>query len=308
MIQNYITKLLETMPKKIFNEEKVMNIDLIVEGGAFNGSYVVGILYFLKEMEKKKMIKMHRFSACSISTICCLLYIIDRLDLFEEIYRRGLDIFKREGRLEVLNDIFEIINSVTDDNLYKSLQNRLFITYYDVKYCKQVIRCKYKSNKDVFECISRSAHIPFIIDKNIARHGRYIDGQQPYFFKDKKNRKMLCISLVNYTNIGTLTSTINVKHETNNIHRVIGGTLDIHSFFMTGIPTQMCCFKDSMPLVTMAQNKAKQILIVVFGYIISIILQLTKNIGSDIFTSFAGKASRIVVEDIYTLFIQHYCV
>ena len=41
------------MPKKIFNEEKLMNIDLIVEGGAFNGSYVVGILYFLKEMEKR---------------------------------------------------------------------------------------------------------------------------------------------------------------------------------------------------------------------------------------------------------------
>ena len=308
MIKNYILRLLETMPKDLFHSGKTMNMDLIVEGGAFNGSYVVGILYFLKEMEEKNMIKLRRFSACSISTICSLLYIIGRLDLFEEIYRRGLDIFKRDGTLEVLNDIFQIITDVTDDNLYKLLNNRLFITYYDVKRCKQRVRCVYKSNEDVFECIARSAHIPFIIDKNIARHGRYIDGQQPYFFKEKKDRKMLCISLVNYTNIGTLASTISVKNESNNIHRVLGGTLDVHNFFMTGIPTQMCCFKDNMPLVVRAQNKVKQWLIVIFGYLISMILHLTKNMGDDILASFIGKATRLILEDIYTLFIQHYCV
>ena len=69
---------------------------------------------------------------------------------------------------------------------------------------------------------------------------------------------MLCVSLVNYTNIGTLASTINVKHETNNIHRVIGGTLDIHSFFMTVIPTKMDFLKGKVK-VEIAVAKGKQL-------------------------------------------------
>lgn len=308
MIKNYILKLLETMPRDLFHKDKPLDMDLIIEGGAFNGSYVAGILYFLQEMETKGMIKIHRISGCSISTIAGLLYIIGRLDLWDELYSCGLYTFKRSGRFDAMGDILKIISDVTDDDLYKSLNTRLFITYYDVKHCKQVVRCTYKSNSDVFECILRSTYIPFIVDKNIARHGRYIDGQQPYFFKYKKNRKMLCVSLINLINIGTITSTINVKNETNSTHRVLSGTLDIHNFFMTGTPTKMCCFKDQMPLLVSLQYKFKQLLMVVCGYVMYILLYMTKHMGTNILSSFTVKALRVVIEDVYRLFILHYCV
>ena len=299
---------METMSPNFF-ETKTLHLDVVVEGGAFNGSYLIGVLYFMKELERRGKVKIHRFSACSVSTICSLLYIIDRLDLFEEIYKNGLDIFKRDGRLDVLNIIFKIITDVTDQDLYKRLSKRLYMTYYDIRSCRQILRYKYKSNADVFECISRSAHIPFVIDANIARHGRYIDGQQPYFFKERTDcRKMLCVSLITYSNINTITSTINVKNENNNIHRVLSGTLDAHTFFMTDIPTQMCCYKHNMPIMIRLQNKIKQIFVTIVGYFISIIVYLSKQIGDDMMTSFIGKVSRAVVEDIYRIFIQHYCV
>lgn len=313
MIEKYILRLMETTPKTFLNTN-TLHLDIVVEGGAFNGSYFIGILYFLKELEKKGRIKVHRFSACSVSTICSILYIIDRLDLFENIYRRGLDIFKRDGRLDVLTIIFDIIKQASDKNLFKRLNNRLYMTYYDVKNCRHIVKCKYKSNEHLFECISRSSHIPFVIDMNIARHGRYIDGQQPYFFKEKPNayedngRKMLCISLITYSNITTLTSTINVKNENNSIHRVLSGTLDVHTFFMTGIPTQMCCFKHNMPITINIQNKIKRLLLILIGYLISIIIYLYRYVGDDMMTTFIGKVFKITTEDIYKTFIQHYCV
>lgn len=313
MIEKYISRLMETTPSTFLNTN-TLHLDVVVEGGAFNGSYLVGVLYFLKELEKKGRIKIHRFSTCSVSAICSVLYIIDRIDLFENIYRKGLDIFKQDGRLDVFTSIFNIIREVSDENLYMRLNNRLYMTYYDVKNCRHIVKCKYKSNEHLFECMSRSAHIPFVIDTNIARHGRYIDGQQPYFFKEKRNastdngRKMLCISLITYSNMNTLTSTLNVKNENNNVHRVLSGTLDAHTFFMTGIPTQMCCFKHNMPMTINIQNKVKQLLLFFIGYLISIIIYATRYIGDDMMKTFIVKVFRVTSEDIYKTFIQHYCV
>ena len=47
-IDHYVSKLIDNLPDTIKN--KTQNIDLVLDGGVFNGSYLVGILYFLKEM------------------------------------------------------------------------------------------------------------------------------------------------------------------------------------------------------------------------------------------------------------------
>ena len=85
MIQQCAYKLLENLPKEIKNtntntNNKITKINLILEGGAFNGSYHIGALYFLKEMEKKKYIQIHHISATSIGSISALLYYSDLLE------------------------------------------------------------------------------------------------------------------------------------------------------------------------------------------------------------------------------------
>ena len=56
MIDNYIHKLMENLPENIKNRKKPLKIDLVLSGGAFNGSYILGALYFLKELEREKYI------------------------------------------------------------------------------------------------------------------------------------------------------------------------------------------------------------------------------------------------------------
>ena len=50
MIENYVNKLTIT----INCSQKIIEIDLVLSGGAFNGSYILGALYYLKNMEEKK--------------------------------------------------------------------------------------------------------------------------------------------------------------------------------------------------------------------------------------------------------------
>lgn len=46
MYQKMVEKLIEGLPESTNNSNPTTRMDLILEGGAFNGSYMLGILYF----------------------------------------------------------------------------------------------------------------------------------------------------------------------------------------------------------------------------------------------------------------------
>jgi predicted acylesterase/phospholipase RssA len=71
MIDEYVNRLIENLPEET---KKLQHIDLVLDGGIFNGSYLVGSLYFLKEMERRRYIKIERISGCSIGSIVAFLY------------------------------------------------------------------------------------------------------------------------------------------------------------------------------------------------------------------------------------------
>ena len=60
------------------NNIKEKEIDLIISGGAFNVSYLVGCLYFICEMREKGLICINKISTCSASSIMGLLFMIDK--------------------------------------------------------------------------------------------------------------------------------------------------------------------------------------------------------------------------------------
>jgi hypothetical protein len=74
MINEYVIKLIENLPDDIKNVNEPIKMDVVLDGGIFNGSYHVGALYFLKEMENRKYIKIERISGCSVGSnnLCCL--------------------------------------------------------------------------------------------------------------------------------------------------------------------------------------------------------------------------------------------
>ena len=53
MINNYIYKLMENLPEYITKSEHPIKIDLILGGGAFNGSYILGAYIFLENKREK---------------------------------------------------------------------------------------------------------------------------------------------------------------------------------------------------------------------------------------------------------------
>jgi len=61
MIHTYVKKLIENLPENITQKKEPLILDLVLDGGAFNGSYLVGALYFLKEMERLNYVKIEEF-------------------------------------------------------------------------------------------------------------------------------------------------------------------------------------------------------------------------------------------------------
>lgn len=307
MLESYIEQLMENMPSN-FKERKCEDIDIIVEGGAFNGSYLIGAYYFLKELENKNYIKIKRISCCSVSSICSLVYLIDKLELYNDIYKLCSETFRQTGCLNIYEEVFNILRKNIDINAYKKLNGRLYITYNNIQTCKQVTKSKFNSNEEIYEYIYRSGFIPLMIDKNIAKNNKYIDGFSPYFFKNNiKNRKVLYMCLVNCGYFENIKKTISVQNEVNSIRRVIAGTLDAHNFFMTGIPTQMCCYIDNMPITMTIQIELKKVftyIMMISIYWISYIIKCTSKTTKNMLIF---KTSKVIVEELYKVFIQHYC-
>lgn len=237
MINEYIDKLLENLPETITNSKKPIEIDLILGGGALNGSYILGALYFLKEMEKKKFITIKRISACSISCILAVLYLTDNLDKSNELYYDLLNDFKNKCNFSKLFELKELIGNKILINDCSFLNKKLYICFNDISSFKKYVVCKFDNIDHLFEIITRSCFVPFLVDFNPCYKNKYIDGIIPYFFKLKSNTKIIYLNV--YT-LDKLFYAVSVKNEKTNYHRLFEGVLDIHKYFIKTTNTTMC--------------------------------------------------------------------
>lgn len=248
MIHEYILKLMENLPDNITQRTTPLKIDLILGGGAFNGSYILGALYFLKELERKKYIKIRRISTCSISSILALLYLTDNLDKANELYFDIIQDFKNKCNLSKLFDLKNLFEKYITDKTCSSLHKKLYISYNNINTYKKCVANKYKDIDELFDIITRSCFVPFIIDFQPCYKDTYIDGIIPYFFKSNKNKRLY---LDVYT-LDKLAYSINIKNEKNNYHRLFEGLLDIHNFFIKQTNTIMCSYLDNWSLYNYA--------------------------------------------------------
>ena len=132
MIEDYVNKLIENLPIKD-NIKECQQIDIILDGGIFNGSYLVGGLYFIKEMEKRHYIKIDRISGCSIGSIVGFLYFIDSLDIMPTLYNIVNDEFKSTFSLTMLKNLKKHLIGRIPNDICDKINNKLFITYYNIK-------------------------------------------------------------------------------------------------------------------------------------------------------------------------------
>jgi len=94
-LNTYINSLIENINENNLPGE----IDLVLDSGAFNGVYMMGALFYIKEIERREKIKINRISGASIGSVLGLLFLLDKLDLTMGIALKGYKILRKSQDL-----------------------------------------------------------------------------------------------------------------------------------------------------------------------------------------------------------------
>jgi len=305
MIQEYVNKLIENLPDHIKNSKTPIVIDLVLDGGFFNGSYLAGALFFLKEMEKRNYIKIDRISGCSIGSVAGLLYLNDWLDEIPKLYEISIDKFKTTHKLEIIKDIKKYLEPRITDNMYKKADKKLYINYNHVVKMKRYVKNKYKNNDDLFDTITKSCFAPYLVDGNPIYKNKYVDGISPYIFKKDEGKKILYLELFSRDKIGHM---INIKNEKSNFHRVLSGLLDIHNFFIKGTNTSMCSYVNDWCYITNCRQQIKLFLEYILVYIIYILSIIKNYIHEEFKETIFYKLIQKITYQVFITVLETYCI
>jgi len=302
MISNYVQQFIDTIPKK----KECESIDIVLDGGLFNGSYLAGAMHFLKALEKRGCTKVMRISGCSVGSFAAVLYHVNSLDLSEKIYEIMLNAFKTKYILNVFSEVFSLIKPRFSKKLIQQMNGRVFITYYNVQSGKHVVKSHYKDLKDIFRTIKKSCFVPFLVNGNMTYMEKYIDGINPYIFPIRENRRILYMNLLGYDKV---THIISVKNEKTNFHRMLAGMLDIHLFYTRKMSSQMCSWVNDWNILERFYFYLLRYVVErILYYSLYVCFVMKKIIPCEIYdTVFYYYASR-TIKNYYVYLIQTYCV
>jgi hypothetical protein len=302
MIDEYVNKLIENLPD---DSKTLKQLDLVLDGGLFNGSYLVGALYFIKEMERRKYVKIERISGCSIGSIVGFLYFIDALDLIPKLYDILKNDFKNNFSLSSLKTIKIYLQDRIPDDICSKVNGRLFICYNNIKNRKKCVKSTYKNVDDIIGTIIKSCYVPLLIDNNILYKNKYIDGMNAYIFKREPNKKILHMELFGYDKF---IYSLNIKNEKTNFHRILTGLLDIHSFYIKKSNTSMCSFVEDWNIINKCNYNAKLLLELIVVYILYFMNYVKKYVPEDIKDNILVKIVSKISFDIFSIILDTYCL
>lgn len=226
-------KQIGIMIDNLENLPKLGDVNLIFEGGSLNGYYLFGVAMFLKELEKRGVIKVMRVSGTSIGAYIAFHYLNDSLS---SAY--GHSLYAKKSFMERLNlsyfkDAIAMDVSGVD---VKPFNRRLFVTYYDVvPERKRVIQSDFADVSDLRDALCATAYLPVLMDGNMTYltdggKRQCIDGGLPYMFEEE-NQKTLYVKLSSWNKLGTM---FNHRGEKNGRGRVCEGIVSAYNFFLYG--------------------------------------------------------------------------
>ncbi len=254
LLREYINALVLNIDSTKLPKE----IDLVFSGGAFNCIFGLGILYYIKALEERKLTKVVRVSGCSAGAILALWYITNPDEDMDMLFTNIVTCFKKNLNFKGYQEkVKEIVNKVFDneDNL-NILNGRLFISFYDMKKGKQKTINKYKSKEHLIDCLLSSSHIPRLTDGNLRYKERYMDGITPYIFNDAK-RETLIIELMTSKK---LLRSITFKKEVNSYFRLLAGVADASQFFSDG-HSDMCMYYKNWSYTDFLIHRSKELFV-----------------------------------------------
>ena len=297
MIDNYINQLLENV-----NHENIYkNIDLVLEGGAFNGSYMIGCLLYLKQMEEKQLIYIDRISGCSVGAILGLCFLTNKIELAITNAIKMMEFIRKTQDLSLLKNYYDtILDLILNDIDIKKINNKLFITYFDIKKKEQIITSTYKNKKYLKKILRKSIHVPFMIDRNMC-YNNSIDGCYPFIFKERTNK----ILFINLQTLEKIKNIFVIKNEKNIFARILTGILDIHNFY-TNTTCDMCSYVNDWSIYQILLYRSKELIFTLLCYLINISLILKKYIPNCIDDNIYYNKLLVNINNIYNDIIIYY--
>ena len=305
MINDYVIKLIENLPDDFKNAKTPLQLDLVLDGGIFNGSYLVGAMYFLKEMEKRNYIKIERISGCSVGSIVAFLYYIDSLDMMSNLYDMVTNDFKKNYKLTVIKELKKYLSHRIPKDICQKVNGKLYICYNNVKKKTKKVKSHYKNVDDLINTILKSSFVPYLIDGDILYKNKYIDGINPYIFDKENGRKILHLDLFGYDKIGNL---LNVKNEKTNYHRILSGLLDIHCFFIKQSNTQMCSYVNDWSVTNKMFNYVKLAIEKFLIYVTYFAIYIKTIIPSEFEQTVVYKILSKIAQDVFIIMLETYCL
>ena len=296
MLSTHIHKLIDELPS---NKTQIM--DLVFEGGLFNGSYLIGALYYLRELELRNKIHIDRISGCSVGSLTALVYFSNTYHLLEPIYTLTYRHFKKTNNVNIFNHIFAQLRPHLTPAIMDGLNGRLFITYYNIKHNEQVVRHKYRSVDDLFDVIRKSCYCPYVIDHAFLYKKKYVDGFYPYIFPCVSGKKVMHFNIHRFDK---LFHGISIKNEKTNYRRIVAGILEAHTFFAYGNATSICSFVNDWTLIDYVEHWMYLAVLKMIVWLLHKMYKLT-NVLDKAGISF-GYYKLLAV--CYTTFIQTYCI
>lgn len=220
---------------------KPINIQLVLDSGAFSGSYILGGLLYIKQLEKNNIVSVQKISGSSVGSLLGFLYFTDKLNIVSKYFKTIKKSFSQKGNLSLLKKILKkIIHTIPLSNI-SSLNDKLFISFFDVNLSKQIVLSTF-NKKTLLNSLLRSSHIPFISDGNLLNNKKYIDGLYPYFFKQQKDTYIIFMNLWSYYHFDMFY----IKNETNNDARILEGIIQTHHFFFHFYHKDTICKKSKL--------------------------------------------------------------
>tara|TARA_A100001015_G_C15026844_1_gene730976 strand:- start:934 stop:1851 length:918 start_codon:yes stop_codon:yes gene_type:complete len=259
-----LCELVKNYPKL----DKPIEIDLVIDGGAFNGLYTLGGLLLIKKLEDIKYLKVVRISGCSIGSILGFMYFNNSLDNIYELDKKIRKHLKKNLNFK-LNQylIKEEVNKITDEKFNIIKNNKLYISYFKNGKERSVKKI-YKNKEELIETLIKSSHIPYLIDENFYyKQDNAVDGVLAHIFK-KLERKTI---FYDNTNLKTM---FNLNNEINSVERIMDGVLKTHRLLLKNEKSQLCNYLNNWSNYEYFKRNLKLLIVYIVVKIISTIYDI----------------------------------
>jgi len=281
------------------------NTNIILDGGGFNGLYQVGVLAYFNKLKENGHIKINKISGCSIGALCGLLYILSDLESGIEGFQIMRESYKNTGCLIAATKWVESYKTKMKKNDYIKLNGRLFVTYYNIKTCKQQCISTFKSNKHLLNTVIKSMSLPFVYDGSIALKNKYLDGFTPYIFKDRDaNTENIFINLHSFDRISGM---YDIKYNKNVYSRVLNGINNAHIFYATKQHNSLCSNINEWNYIEKLKFSLREKIYLLFVHFLSILFFI-KNLSPNFFNKISKNKYLQLFRKFQIIYVNEFLV